>query len=156
MTQDHERSTAAESGAMPGGAARTQLAKPERVALARIYGKRIGAPELSPEEPTLLKDVLALIAKDVEEEVRKTLSEVLAANPAVPRDIALKLAEDTALVAAPLLKRPPTSSRRPTWWKLSKSNAAKRKCAPSPSAARCRKPLPSPLPPTAMWIRPWS
>lgn len=84
--------------------AKARLPDAQRVALAKVYGKRIGADDLSPAERELVIQVLNLVAKDAIVEVRKALAETLAYNPAVPHDIALALAADVDLVAAPMLE----------------------------------------------------
>lgn len=82
----------------------TRLPQGQQIGLARAYGRKAGAAGLKPEEKSLVAGVLRLVAKEAEAAVRRALSEALAHNPGVPRDLALALANDEELVAAPMLE----------------------------------------------------
>ena len=58
---------------------------------------------LTERERALMTDILGKLIDDVEAEVRRTLAERMAVLPWAPRDLVLRLAEDEAAVARPLL-----------------------------------------------------
>lgn len=58
---------------------------------------------LTERERALMTDILGKLIDEVEAEVRRTLAERMAVLPWAPRDLVLRLAEDEAVVARPLL-----------------------------------------------------
>lgn len=79
----------------PSAEARTETA----VKLARSYAPAA----LTAEEQRLAVDIMRLMARDAETQVRAALAENLKSNPDIPRDVALKLARDVDAVALPVL-----------------------------------------------------
>ncbi len=63
-----------------------------------------GGEALSPEERALAEDILRIMARDAETRVRRALAEHLKENPDIPGDVAVKLAQDVAEVATPILE----------------------------------------------------
>lgn len=61
------------------------------------------AARLTPQEITLAHDIVRILAWDVEEQVRAALSHGLRNARNLPRDVALKLADDIDSVALPML-----------------------------------------------------
>jgi uncharacterized protein (DUF2336 family) len=78
----------------------------ERAAVAHRLCRRIDAG-ISDEERDAANEVLRLMAADAAELVRRALSVTLKNSPALPRDVALKLAQDVESVAAPVLSFSP-------------------------------------------------
>jgi len=70
------------------------------MAVADAYGDKL----LSPAEREMAEDVLALLARDVELEVRQAVAEHVKACPFLPRSLALTLAQDVETVALPVLR----------------------------------------------------
>lgn len=66
-----------------------------------------GERELSDSERTLMAEILRQLIDDVEQSVRETLSERLADRDDAPRELVLALANDTFMVAHPILLRSP-------------------------------------------------
>jgi len=58
---------------------------------------------LTAEEQRLAVEIMRLMARDAETQVRKALAENLKSNPDLPRDVALRLAQDVDAVALPVL-----------------------------------------------------
>jgi len=82
------------------------LAEPSpemRADLAQKVGDTLGDTGLKPGEIALAHDIVRILAWDVEEQVRAALSHGLRHARTLPRDVALKLAEDVDTVALPLL-----------------------------------------------------
>ena len=82
------------------------LAEPSpdlRVELAGKVAADLSAASLSPAELKLAQDIVRILARDVEEEVRSALSRGLRRSPNLPRDVARKLADDVEFVALPML-----------------------------------------------------
>lgn len=88
------------------------LADPSANARAETAAKVAASfgPELNPTERALARDIVAALARDAETQVRRALAENLKDNPDLPRDLALRLARDTAEVAAPILAASPVFS----------------------------------------------
>ena len=68
--------------------------------VARTFGERT----LTEAERGLAEQVLAVMARDAEVRVRSALSLNLKENPDVPHDLAMRLAQDVAEVATPILQ----------------------------------------------------
>ena len=82
------------------------LAQPSpdlRAELAESMAVHLSGAELAPGEVALARDIVRLLAKDVEAKVRAALAQGLRHSPNLPRDVALKLAEDIESVALPVL-----------------------------------------------------
>ena len=80
----------------------------ERASVAHRLCRRIAADVLSDEERQYAKDIMAFLANDMAELVRRTLSITLRNSPRLPRDLALKLAHDVESVAIPVLEGCPS------------------------------------------------
>jgi uncharacterized protein (DUF2336 family) len=78
----------------------------ERAAVAHRLCRKIDAG-VSEDEREAANEVLRLMAADAAELVRRALSVTLKNSPALPRDVALKLARDVDSVAAPVLSFSP-------------------------------------------------
>jgi len=60
--------------------------------------------DLSADERRIAEEIFRVMVQDAEARVRRALSEHLKRSPDVPRDVAVKLAEDVVEVAAPMLE----------------------------------------------------
>ena len=78
----------------------------ERAAVAHRLCRKIDSG-ISEDEREAANEVLRLMAADAAELVRRALSITLKNSPALPRDVALKLARDVDSVAAPVLSFSP-------------------------------------------------
>jgi uncharacterized protein (DUF2336 family) len=74
-----------------------------RAELAGKLARDLSGNGLTPTELKMAQDIVRILARDVEEKVRASLSRALRHSPNLPRDVARKLAEDVAFVALPLL-----------------------------------------------------
>ena len=74
-----------------------------RVELADKVAASLSGPGLAPGEIALAQDIVRILARDVEAKVRAAVSQSLRRSQHLPRDVALKLADDIDLVALPLL-----------------------------------------------------
>jgi uncharacterized protein (DUF2336 family) len=82
------------------------LAEPSpdlRVELADKVAASLTGPSLAAGEIALAQDIVRILARDVETKVRASISHALRNSPHLPRDVALKLADDIDVVALPLL-----------------------------------------------------
>ena len=78
------------------------MADPSAKNRAETSGKlaaQFGADELGPAERQIAEDIFRALVKDVEVQVRESLSAHLKSSPDVPHDIALALARDVDTVA---------------------------------------------------------
>lgn len=75
----------------------------ERAAAAHKLCRRIDETELSDDERALAQEILRVMAGDAAELVRRALAVTLKTSRVVPRDVALRLAEDVESVATPIL-----------------------------------------------------
>lgn len=83
------------------------LAEPSpaiRAELADKIGKEIENPELNEAETALAQDIVRIMAKDVEANVRIALAQNLRNAIHLPHDVAVKLANDIESVALPILE----------------------------------------------------
>jgi uncharacterized protein (DUF2336 family) len=71
--------------------------------LATKIAADLSGPALTPAEVKLAQDIVRILARDVEEGVRASLSRGLRHSSQLPRDVARKLAEDVEYVALPML-----------------------------------------------------
>ena len=85
--------------ANPSVAARAETAEK----LARGFDRSA----LTPEEQQIAVEILRLMARDAEVQVRRALAEHLRTNPDVPHDVARQLAGDVDQVAMPMLQFSP-------------------------------------------------
>jgi uncharacterized protein (DUF2336 family) len=74
-----------------------------RIELAEKIGESLLGTELAPGEINLAHDIVRILAWDVEEQVRASLSRSLRNARSLPRDVAMKLANDIDDVALPML-----------------------------------------------------
>jgi uncharacterized protein (DUF2336 family) len=82
------------------------LAEPSpelRTELADKVSASLTGPELAPAEISLAQDIVRILARDVEAQVRAAVSHGLRHSTLLPRDVALKLSNDIDLVALPVL-----------------------------------------------------
>ena len=69
--------------------------------------RQIAGRELSDADRDSAYEILAMLASDAATLVRRTLAVTLKNSPNLPREIALKLAQDVEAVAVPILKNSP-------------------------------------------------
>jgi uncharacterized protein (DUF2336 family) len=74
-----------------------------RADLADKLAADLSGPVLAAGEVALAQDIVRLLARDVEERVRASLSHGLRHSANLPRDVALRLADDVDSVALPVL-----------------------------------------------------
>ncbi len=82
------------------------LAEPSPHVRAEVAGKlaqEIDSPRLTESELQMAEDIIRVMAKDVEVVVRKALSQSLRRASRLPRDVAIRLANDVEAVALPIL-----------------------------------------------------
>jgi uncharacterized protein (DUF2336 family) len=91
----------AQLAANPQGTSREEIF----LAVASLY--RLQGTYLNPRERELMRDILRMLAKDVEMAIRIALAERLADDPAAPHDLIVLLADDRIEVARPLILRSP-------------------------------------------------
>lgn len=75
-----------------------------RAKLAEKVAGQAQSEELSDSEREIALKILDQLANDVADHVRAALAEAVKANPDLPHDLALKLAEDIEKVSLPILK----------------------------------------------------
>jgi uncharacterized protein (DUF2336 family) len=80
----------------------------ERAVAAHKLCRTIEKAELTPEERERAHDILRVMCRDAEELVRRAVAVTLKNSPAVPRDVALRLARDIETVALPILSFSPS------------------------------------------------
>ncbi|MEM7661228.1 MAG: DUF2336 domain-containing protein [Pseudomonadota bacterium] len=80
----------------------------ERASVAHRLCRRIAFDVLSDEEQIHASEIMAILASDMAELVRRTLSVTLRNSPRLPRDLAMKLAQDVETVALPVLEESPS------------------------------------------------
>lgn len=78
-----------------------------RVQVVHKLAKEVSCHSLAPGEWAIALDILRLMANDAETRVRAAVSESLKGSEDLPRDVALKLARDDAMVAMPVLSASP-------------------------------------------------
>src|SRR5580698_6582182 len=86
------------------------LAEPSPQARAEVAAKlaqTIDNPLLTEAELHLAHDIVRMMARDVAVTVRSTLSQSLRRATHLPRDVALRLADDVEAVALPILADSP-------------------------------------------------
>ena len=79
----------------------------ERATVAHRLCRRIAIDMLSDDERIFAEEIIGILSEDTAELVRRTLAVTLRNSPRLPRDVALKLAQDVESVAIPLLEHSP-------------------------------------------------
>ncbi|MEZ5984471.1 MAG: DUF2336 domain-containing protein [Hyphomonas sp.] len=79
----------------------------QRASVAHRLCRRIALDVLSDDERKYAEEIMAILADDAADLVRRTLSVTLRNSPILPREIALKLAQDIEAVAIPVLQDSP-------------------------------------------------
>ena len=82
----------------------------ERATVAHRLCRRIAIDMLSNDERLFADEIITILAEDAAELVRRTLAVTLRNSPRLPRDVALKLAQDVESVAIPILESSPVFS----------------------------------------------
>ena len=78
-----------------------------RAGVAHRLCRRIASDDLTYDEQSHAKEIIAILARDAAELVRRTLAVTLRHSPRLPREVALKLADDLESVALPVLEYSP-------------------------------------------------
>ena len=81
-----------------------------RAELAAKVAQEIDSVRLSPDELAIAQDIARLMARDVAVTVRQALAESVRCATRLPRDVALRLAQDVEAVALPILSESPALS----------------------------------------------
>jgi uncharacterized protein (DUF2336 family) len=84
----------------------------ERATVAHRLCRRIAVDMLTDDEREFADEIIGILADDTAELVRRTLSVTLRNSPRLPREVALKLAQDVESVALPVLEGSPVCSCR--------------------------------------------
>tara|TARA_R110000744_G_scaffold131417_3_gene239528 strand:+ start:155 stop:1315 length:1161 start_codon:yes stop_codon:yes gene_type:complete len=79
----------------------------QRASVAHRVCRRIALDVLSDREKAFADEIMGILAEDSADLVRRTLSVTLRNSPVLPREIALKLAQDIEAVAIPVLQDSP-------------------------------------------------
>ncbi len=79
----------------------------DRASVAHRLCRRIALDVLSDREREYAQEIMGILAEDAAALVRRTLSVTLRNSPILPREIALKLAQDVEAVAIPVLQDSP-------------------------------------------------
>ena len=79
----------------------------QRASVAHRVCRRIALDVLSDREKAFAEEIMGILAEDSADLVRRTLSVTLRNSPVLPREIALKLAQDIEAVAIPVLQDSP-------------------------------------------------
>jgi uncharacterized protein (DUF2336 family) len=79
----------------------------QRASVAHRLCRRIALDVLSDEEKRYAREIIAILAEDAADLVRRTLAVTLRYSPVLPRDVALNLARDIEAVAIPVLLESP-------------------------------------------------
>jgi len=82
----------------------------QRASVAHRLCRRIALDVLSDTEKAFAEEIIAILAEDAADLVRRTLAVTLRASPILPREVALKLARDIEAVAIPVLQESPVFS----------------------------------------------
>ncbi len=82
----------------------------ERATVAHRLCRRIAIDMLSEDERVFADEIIGILAEDTAELVRRTLAITLRNSPRLPRDVALRLAQDVESVALPVLESSPVFS----------------------------------------------
>ncbi len=79
----------------------------QRASVAHRLCRRIALDVLSDSERAFAQEIMSILADDAADLVRRTLAVTLRNSPILPREIALKLAQDIEAVAVPILRDSP-------------------------------------------------
>ena len=79
----------------------------DRALVTHKLCRRIGNEELSSQDKVIADQILSLLARDAETLVRRAMSVTLKNSPNLPRDVALRLAQDVESVAIPVIQNSP-------------------------------------------------
>ncbi|MCA8902209.1 MAG: DUF2336 domain-containing protein [Hyphomonas sp.] len=79
----------------------------QRASVAHRLCRRMAMDVLSESERKYAEEIMGILAADAAELVRRTLSVTLRNSPILPRELALKLAQDVEAVSIPLLQDSP-------------------------------------------------
>lgn len=96
-----------------------------RASVAHRLCRRMSLDELSQAERQYAEEIMAILADDTAELVRRTLSITLRNSPILPRDIALQLSQDVESVAIPVLEHSPVFTEQDLIEIVLAANAAK-------------------------------
>lgn len=80
----------------------------QRASVAHRLCRRIALDVLSDEEKRFADEIMGILAGDAADLVRRTLAVTLQNSPVLPREVALKLAQDIEAVAIPILENSPS------------------------------------------------
>lgn len=80
----------------------------ERASIAHRLCRRIATETLTESERAYAEEIIAILSEDTADLVRRTLAVALRNSPRLPRDVALKLAQDIESVALPVLEYSPS------------------------------------------------
>ncbi len=78
-----------------------------RASVAHRLCRRIALDVLSDQERAFADEIIGILSQDAADLVRRTLAVTLRASPILPRETALKLAQDIESVALPILENSP-------------------------------------------------
>lgn len=81
----------------------TEPSASTRAELAGKLGTELDSPRLAAHELELAQDIVRILAKDIETDVRAALAQSVKSSRRFPRDVALRMAEDVEKVALPIL-----------------------------------------------------
>ncbi len=79
----------------------------ERASVAHRVCRRIALDALTDDEKLFADEIITILADDMADLVRRTLAITLRNSPRMPREVALKLAQDIESVALPVLENSP-------------------------------------------------
>jgi uncharacterized protein (DUF2336 family) len=82
----------------------------QRASVAHRLCRRIALDVLTDTEKAFAEEIIAILAEDAADLVRRTLAVTLRSSPILPREVALKLARDIEAVAIPVLQDSPVFS----------------------------------------------
>jgi uncharacterized protein (DUF2336 family) len=82
----------------------------QRASVAHRLCRRIALDVLTDTEKAYAEEIIAILAEDAADLVRRTLAVTLRSSPILPREVALKLARDIEAVAIPVLQESPVFS----------------------------------------------
>ena len=81
----------------------TEPSASTRAELAGKLGLELDSPKLAAHELELAQDIVRILAKDIETGVRTALAQSVRSARNLPRDVALRMAEDVEAVSLPIL-----------------------------------------------------
>ncbi len=81
----------------------TEPSASTRAELAGKLGTELDSPKLAAHELELAQDIVRILSKDIETDVRVALAQSVRSARHLPRDVALRMAEDVEAVSLPIL-----------------------------------------------------